>query len=363
MKKFMVIVLALLLFLSVVLGFRACGKPEEARIVFPFDPEDVENVELFHYENVPANAQKKLVTAPEDIKSLCDSFAAITCLKKETEALSGSPVYSFRFNLADGTNYELIYMGYGVKKGEILSPTAGFRYFTSADIGWKWFYLNEPLEALPAEAWELPVYEGWSPDREPAPVPTASEADPTDLYQEKIGEILRGREPFYSLDYDMPRYETLEDYCIAFQTAAEIPLTFTQAASVDMDGDGLQEIALNFAIGENTEAGLLLLHYGDGKIQGRTYYHRQMSHLKTDGTFMWSGSAGYNGVSRLVFGDAGWERQVIHQVDYDMTTTPYQYMVDEAEATKEEFDRAIDRQLAKESVTWVGQESILELFR
>ena len=36
----------------------------------------------------------------------------------------------FRFNLSDGTSYDLIYACYGVKNGELKSEAGGFKYFT-----------------------------------------------------------------------------------------------------------------------------------------------------------------------------------------------------------------------------------------
>ena len=61
-----------------------------------------------------------------------------------------------RFNLSDGTSYDLIYACYGVKNGELKSAAGGFKYFTSADIGSYWNNLNTELEAIPINESELP---------------------------------------------------------------------------------------------------------------------------------------------------------------------------------------------------------------
>lgn len=53
-----------------------------------------------------------------------------------------------------------IFTAYGVKKGNLKSTTGNFEYFTSADIGWNWYYLNEELEAVAVEESELPQYTG-----------------------------------------------------------------------------------------------------------------------------------------------------------------------------------------------------------
>ena len=53
---------------------------------------------------------------------------------------------SFRFNLSDGTSYELIYVCNGVKNGKLKSSTGNFEYFTRSDIGSYWS--NIDLEAV-----------------------------------------------------------------------------------------------------------------------------------------------------------------------------------------------------------------------
>ena len=72
------------------------------------------------------------------------------------EETAGAAVTSFRFNLSDGTSYDLIYACYGVKNGELKSAAGGFKYFTSADIGSYWNNLNTELEAIPINESELP---------------------------------------------------------------------------------------------------------------------------------------------------------------------------------------------------------------
>ena len=74
--------------------------------------------------------------------------------KRKYEETTGADVTSFRFNLSDGTNYELIYVCNGVKNGKLKSPTGNFEYFTSSDIGAYWS--NIDLEAVTVEESELP---------------------------------------------------------------------------------------------------------------------------------------------------------------------------------------------------------------
>ncbi len=151
MKKIIVLCLALVLVVSLV----GCSKPEEKKIEFPFAVGDVENVELFR-SAVPVSAEKKVVTESADIESLYNLFERLTYTTKEVEEYTGATVYSFRFNLSDGTNYVLVYVENGVKNGVLRSPTADFRYFTSADLGGPWFNLNENYETISIEESELP---------------------------------------------------------------------------------------------------------------------------------------------------------------------------------------------------------------
>ena len=74
--------------------------------------------------------------------------------EKQVEENTGADVTSFRFNLSDGSNYELIYVCNGVRNGKLKSSTGNFEYFTRSDIGSSWF--NNELEAVPVEESELP---------------------------------------------------------------------------------------------------------------------------------------------------------------------------------------------------------------
>ena len=81
-------------------------------------------------------------------------FEDLSLEDKQVEETTGASVTSFRFNLSDGTNYELVYVCDGVKNGKLKSATGNFEYFTSSDIGSYWS--NIDLEAVPVEESELP---------------------------------------------------------------------------------------------------------------------------------------------------------------------------------------------------------------
>ncbi len=151
MKK----VIALISFTFLFLGLVGCSG-RTVNINFPFEVGDVENVEMYYYAGMPVSAEKKVVTEKSDISALYEMFEGLSLKDKKVVENTGTDVTSFRFNLLDGTNYELIYVCDGVKSGNLKSKTGNFEYFTSADIGAYWDNLNTELEATPVNESELP---------------------------------------------------------------------------------------------------------------------------------------------------------------------------------------------------------------
>ena len=151
MKKAIALISLMVLFL----GLAGCNG-KTANIDFPFEVGDVEKIEMYHYAGAPVSAEKKVVTAESDISALYEMFEGLSLKDKKVEETAGADVTSFRFNLLDGTSYELIYVCNGVKSGKLKSETGNFEYFTSADIGAYWDDLDTELEATPVNESELP---------------------------------------------------------------------------------------------------------------------------------------------------------------------------------------------------------------
>ena len=141
MKK----MIGLIALLILMMGLVGCNG-ETVNIDFPFEVGDVENIEMYHYAGV--------IVEESDITALYDMFEDLSLEDKQVEETTGASVTSFRFNLSDGTNYELVYVCDGVKNGKLKSSTGNFEYFTSSDIGSYWS--NIDLEAVPVEESELP---------------------------------------------------------------------------------------------------------------------------------------------------------------------------------------------------------------
>ena len=145
--------IGLISLLILMMGLVGCNE-ETVNIDFPFEVGEVENIEMYHYTGVPVSAEKKVVVAETDITDLYDKFEDLSLIEKQVDETAGGDVTSFRFNLSDGTSYELIYGCDGVKNGKLKSSTGNFEYFTRSDIGSYWS--NIDLEAVPVEESELP---------------------------------------------------------------------------------------------------------------------------------------------------------------------------------------------------------------
>ena len=141
MKKMFILVMAVMLCFTLT----ACN--EEGSIDFPFELSSIENVEMFRFTN-PADAEKTVITESEDIES-------ISLKDKTTEPTAGGSVTSFRFNLSDGTSYEVIYSAVAVKAGRVITTGMEQDFFTSADIGAFWGSYD--YEVITASEDELPA--------------------------------------------------------------------------------------------------------------------------------------------------------------------------------------------------------------
>ena len=153
---FWIIIAAVVACVVVAVCFLTNPPAKEVNLDFPFEIEDVDNIEMYHYVGTPGQVEKKVIVSEQDIKTLYEKFERISYKLKKADEVVGGETTSFRFNLSDGTMYELIYRSYGVKNGILKSPTDGFEYFTSADIGWNWRWLNEDLVAVEVDKSELP---------------------------------------------------------------------------------------------------------------------------------------------------------------------------------------------------------------
>lgn len=146
----------IILIMAIVLCFLLPACAEKTNIDFPFDRSSIDTLEMFHYTE-PTDAEKKVINRPEDIKSIYELLESISLVDKATEPTAGGSVTSFRFNLSDGTFYEVVYSNSAVKSGKIKATALGKDYFTSADIEESWD--NYDYEAVSVSESELPLCE------------------------------------------------------------------------------------------------------------------------------------------------------------------------------------------------------------
>jgi len=140
--------------MAVMLCFTLTACNEEENIDFSFELSSIENVEMFRFTN-PADAEKKVITKSEDIEEIYQTFESVSLKDKTTEPTAGGSVTSFRFNLSDGTSYEVIYSEVAVKAGRVITTGMEQDFFTSADIGAFWGSYD--YEVTTASEDELPA--------------------------------------------------------------------------------------------------------------------------------------------------------------------------------------------------------------
>ena len=143
----------LILIVTVSAVCAACLK--KPALSLPFSSEDVKEVELYRY-SVPADAKKKVAASEDEIKAITDIITNAAVKENRLDPVAGSDVTSFRFHLTDGTDFEIIYISHGVKKGELKSSQL-FDFQTSSDIGAVWNHYGGEPEHAPEDV--LPVYE------------------------------------------------------------------------------------------------------------------------------------------------------------------------------------------------------------
>lgn len=137
-----------------VLCFFSVSCIQTKTISFPFKLTEVKTVEIFHFI-VPADAEKKVITKQEDIMSIYRSLENISLKDEVTEPAAGGSTTSFRFNLSDGTSYEIFCSETSGLSEKIYFSNSDRNYSTTADIEKIWYNYDYKVEQIPEN--ELPV--------------------------------------------------------------------------------------------------------------------------------------------------------------------------------------------------------------
>ena len=148
MKKLIAFVLVFVCVFSLV----GCNN-KTVYLDLPFEISNIENIEIYRFDGTPDYVEKKIAITEEDIRTVYDMFERLSFTTKKAKETAGTTT-SFRFNLTDGTSYEMVYTCFGVKRGSLKSTTGNFEYFATSDIGAVWG--NVTAKAAQAKSGELP---------------------------------------------------------------------------------------------------------------------------------------------------------------------------------------------------------------
>lgn len=122
--------------------------------------------------------------------------------------------------------------------------------------------------------------------------------------ESRLLQVMMDQYAFYRPDDGMEYY--LTDYCRRTGDQLGFPVSITRYAFVDMDGDGTAEAVVDFKFGENEQVMCMVLKYDSGTVFGAEFYHRQMSHIKKDGSFAYSGGGDNDGWAKLRWENNTW---------------------------------------------------------
>ena len=197
----------------------------------PFMQSDVVNIEMYHYEGVPAAEECKIVTVREDINTLHKELQNIKIRdrKKDSEPMTGCSVTKFIFVLSDGTEYDLEYSNSG-ETPTISSKAGGFTYQTLANLEKYWTKLEYEIVKKEPEMLSIAEYNKQYAAKEDAKVDnetkSLSETYKDALYQIREHHILPD-----GIDYG---YDQIND------------LSENSFAVYDIDNDGKDELLISY---------------------------------------------------------------------------------------------------------------------
>lgn len=157
--------------------------------------------------------------------------------------------------------------------------------------------------------------------------------------------VLEGEATFYSTDIDrnvdMPHIGEV----LGLTFADHLPAQFTL---VDLDGDGVEELALYYQLGNGGT--IVMFHYQDGEVLGYYKFGRGFQSAKTDGIYTGSGGAFTRYLLRITsFDRSGFEEEITAYYDYH---DPNTFMLHDQPSTEKKVTALFEQQDAKEDVTW-----------
>ena len=182
----------------------------------------------------------------------------------------------------------------------------------------------------------------------PTEKPYEAHVDYSDINNlpENYLRVIQGNDSFILMGEEI----NINDYNLPSIGLPLLSLDSALYGVVDMDGDGNIEILLSDAKGGD----ILVLHYENEAVYGYSFDFRSMYHVKSDGSFHWTASAGRKyGASRLSFIHENYcQITELYRVEHDYEDAEsYNLFIADAEVTEEEYDEYI-KSTSSEEITW-----------
>ena len=228
---------------------------DSKHITYPFVESDIVQVEMYHYEGVPAAEECKIITGREDIVELYKELqnTKVRDKKKESEPMTGGSVTRFIFVLSDGKEYDLEYYNSGGIPS-LCSKAGNFGYQTSANLEKYWINLDYELVEIEPE--ELPI----------------------DEYNEKYAAKDEPEEEYYLDDDSMSMADAYKATLYRIRNTHTFPdgvnygydefydISENHFAIYDVDADGKNELLISYWT--TSMAGNAFKIYGYDEISG-----------------------------------------------------------------------------------------------
>ena len=141
-------------------------------------------------------------------------------------------------------------------------------------------------------------------------------------------QVLQNQALFYSISNDESC--TLSEYCADESNRLGFEVSIIRYAFVDMDDDGVQEAIVDFRFGENSQVMCMVLksESQNSIVYGTGFYYRQMSQIKEDGSFAYSGGGDNDGWAKLRWENNTWVEETIEDSEQKADVQWYSYPID-----------------------------------
>lgn len=143
--------------------------------------------------------------------------------------------------------------------------------------------------------------------------------------EDSLLQILHNQAQFYSASNE--KSLTLEEYCASESERMGFAVSIFQYTFVDMDNDGTQEAVVDFCFGENKQVMCMVLKWDKSSeiISGTEFYYRQMSQIKEDGSFAYSGGDDNDGWAKLRWENDTWVTETVEDSSQKSDVQWYPY--------------------------------------